>query len=166
MFSGTTETTFAPNEDLTRAMLVTVLYRAEDKPEVEEKSKFTDVADDSYYSDAVAWAEVNGIVMGISESEFAPDRKITREQIAAIMYRYALYKGVEAVTLEENLTFTDAKDISEYAVSSMNWIIGQEIIRGYEDGTVRPKNNATRAEATAVLQRFLGKIKAFTDNEE
>lgn len=166
LFSGTTETTFAPNEDLTRAMLVTVLYRAEDKPEVEEKSKFTDVADDSYYSDAVAWAEVNGIVMGISESEFAPDRKITREQIAAIMYRYALYKGVEAVTLEENLTFTDAKDISEYAVSSMNWIIGQEIIRGYEDGTVRPKNNATRAEATAVLQRFLGKIKAFTDNEE
>ena len=166
LFSGTTENTFSPNLDLTRAMLVTVLYRAEGEPEVNDVSNFTDVANDAYYADAVAWAEANGIVKGISEEEFAPDMKITREQIAAIMYRYANYKGIEIITLEENLAFTDADEISEYAVSAMNWIVGQEIIRGYEDGTVRPLNNATRAEAAAVIQRFLEKIEAMTKVEE
>lgn len=134
LFNGTTETTFSPNADLTRAMLVTVLYRSEGQPKVENASKFIDVEENSYYADAVAWAEANGIVLGISDTEFAPDVKITREQIAAIMYRYAVYKGLEAVEMQENLTFTDADDISEYAVSAMNWIVGQEIIKGYEDG--------------------------------
>lgn len=166
LFSGTTETTFAPNEDLTRAMLVTVLYRAEGNPDITEETKFVDVASNAYYADAVAWAESKGIVMGVSETEFAPDNKITREQIATIMYRYAIYKGTEAVTLEENLTFTDADSISEYAISAMNWIVGQGIIKGYEDGTVRPQNNATRAEAAAVLQRFLEKIEAMMKVEE
>ncbi len=166
LFNGTTETTFSPNEDLTRAMLVTVLYRSEGQPEVEIDSKFVDVEDNAYYADAVAWAEANGIVLGISDTEFAPDVKISREQIAAIMYRYAIYKGLEAVDMKENLTFTDADDISEYAVSAMNWIVGQEIIKGYEDGTVRPQNNATRAEAAAVLQRFLEKLNAMENIEE
>ena len=136
-------------------MVVTVLYRAEGEPKTAKASKFRDVASDAYYAKAVAWAEENGIVSGVSETAFAPDAKITREQIAAILYRYATYLGLNAVTLEENLAFKDADNISEYAVFAMSYIVGQGIIGGYEDGTVRPKNNATRAEAAAMLQRFL-----------
>ena len=165
LFNGTTVTTFSPNSDLTRAMLVTVLYRAEGEPEVEEASGFVDVAEGEYYADAVAWAKKNGIVNGMSKTEFAPDTKITREQIATIMFRYAVYKGVEAVTTEENLAFKDADEISLYAIPAMNWVVGNEIIKGYEDGTVRPLNNATRAEAAAVLQRFLEKIEMMTNVE-
>ena len=164
LFGGTSENTFSPNEELTRAMLVTVLYRAEGEPETDKASKFKDVLKGSYYEDAVSWAQENGIISGVSEDEFAPDSKITREQIATIMYRYAVYKGVEAVNLEENLGFKDAGDISEYAVSAMNWIAGQEIIKGYEDNTVKPKNNATRAEATTLIQRFLEKVKSIEKN--
>ena len=166
LFKGVTETEFAPHTSLTRAMLVTVLYRAENEPEIDAGTKFADVLSDAYYAAAVAWAEANGIVNGVSEDEFAPDAEITREQIAAIMYRYAVYKGIEKVSEQENLTFADAEDISEYAVSAMNWIVGQEIIQGYEDNTVRPQNNATRAETAAVLQRFLEKIKAMEIAEE
>lgn len=155
LFGGTSENTFSPNEALTRAMLVTVLYRAEGEPKTAASTKFKDVASNAYYANAVAWAQANGIVSGISEDAFAPNAKITREQIAAILYRYAVYKGLEAVTLEENLAFKDADEISEYAVTAMNWVVGQQIIGGYEDGTVRPKNNATRAEAAAMLQRFI-----------
>lgn len=164
LFNGVSPTTFSPNSELTRAMLVTVLYRADNQPEVTDASKFADVTEDAYYADAVAWAQANGIVNGVSETEFAPDAKITREQIATIIYRYAVYKGLEAVDMQENLTFTDGDEISEYAVGAMNWIVGQEIIKGYEDSTVRPLNNATRAEATAILQRFLVKIEAIQSN--
>lgn len=155
LFGGTTANTFSPNDALTRAMLVTVLYRAEGEPKTANVSKFRDVASTAYYAKAVAWAEENGIVSGVSETAFAPDAKITREQIAAILYRYAVYNGLEAVTLEEHLAFKDAGSISEYAVAAMNWIVGRKVINGYEDGTVRPQNNATRAEAAAMLQRFL-----------
>ncbi|MDD6188743.1 MAG: S-layer homology domain-containing protein [Clostridiales bacterium] len=155
LFNGISDTQFAPNAALTRAMLVTVLYRAEGQPEITGACEFTDVSEGAYYADAVAWAQANGIVDGISDESFAPDAKITREQIAAIIYRYAVYKGIKAVDSQDNLTFTDADRTSDYAVSAMNWIVGQEIINGYEDDTVRPKNNATRAEAAAVLQRFL-----------
>ncbi len=127
--NGTAENLFSPDDDLTRAMLVTILYRAEGEPEFEAASDFTDVADDAYYADAVAWAKENGIVMGISDTEFAPDVQITREQIAAILYRYAGYKGIDAVTMEENLHFDDTNEISEYAISAMNWIVGQKLSR-------------------------------------
>ena len=157
LFSGTSENTFAPNDALTRAMLVTVLYRAEGEPKTTGGSKFADVPNDAYYTDAVAWAQANGIVNGVSETQFAPNVKITREQIAAILYRYAVYNGLEAVALKDNLLFKDAGDISEYARSAMNWIVGQQIICGYEDNTVKPQNNATRAEAAAMLQRYLEK---------
>lgn len=166
LFSGISENSFAPNDDLTRAMLVTVLYRAEGQPEIENTMKFTDVSESDYYADAVTWAEANGIVNGVSEKEFAPNDKITREQIAAIMYRYAIYKGIETVTLEENLAFTDAGDISEYAVSALNWTVRQEIFKGYDDETIRPQNNATRAEAAAVLRRFLDKLSKMKNVEE
>jgi hypothetical protein len=141
----------------------TELYNKKYDPHWELKA-IIDLSKGSYYEDAVSWAQENGIISGVSKDEFAPDTKITREQIATIMYRYAVYKGIEAVTLEENLGFKDAGDISEYAVSAMNWIAGQEIIKGYEDNTVKPKNNATRAEATALIQRFLEKVKSIEKN--
>ncbi len=165
LMNGTTENSFSPDDDLTRAMLVTILYRAEEETEFEVASDFTDVAEDAYYANAVAWANENSIVMGISDTEFAPDVQITREQIATILYRYAVYKGIDAVTMEENLHFEDANEISEYAISAMNWIVGQEIIKGYEDNTVKPQNNATRAEAATMLKRFIEKLEAIAEAE-
>ena len=107
-----------------------------------------------YYANAVIWAKQNDIVNGVSETEFAPNDNITREQIAAILYRYAIYKGMDAVNLSENLGFEDADEISEYAISALNWAVGAGLIKGYEDNTVRPLNNATRAETAAILHRF------------
>ena len=137
-------------------MLVTVLYRAAGEPEVEDISEFEDVSESAYYAKAVAWAAENEIVKGFDEDTFAPENLITREQFATIIFRYAIATGLEAVNLSENLDFEDADEISEYAVSAFNWAVGSEIIKGYEDGTIRAQNNTTRAEAATILYRFLG----------
>ena len=155
LMNGVSETEFAPNATLTRAMLVTVLYRNAGEPAVNKSIPFEDVDMGAWYANAVLWAKQNNIVNGITENEFAPDSNITREQIAAIMFRYAQYNGMEAVTLEENLHFTDADEISEYAVSAMNWAVGTGLINGKSATTLNPKDNATRAEIAAILQRFI-----------
>jgi len=155
LMMGTSETHFSPDVPLTRAMLVTVLYRLEGEPRVSGITSFADLGKGQYYLDAVCWAQINGIVNGVSETEFAPNSNITREQIAAILYRYAIYRGMDAVNLSENLTFTDADEISEYVISALNWAVGTRLINGYEDNTVRPLNNATRAEVAAILHRFI-----------
>ena len=157
LMNGVSSSTFAPNASLTRAMLVTVLYRAEGEPAVNRSIPFADVDLSAYYGNAVIWAKQNGIVKGIDENNFAPDVNITREQVAAILYRHAIYKGMDAVNLSENLGFVDADEISEYAISAMNWAVGENLIKGYEDNTVRPLNNITRAEMATVLKRFLSK---------
>ncbi|MBQ8526688.1 MAG: InlB B-repeat-containing protein [Clostridia bacterium] len=155
IFKGITETTFAPNNKLTRAMLVTVLYRIENEPATNRSIPFADVDMGAYYANAVSWAKQNGIVNGITENEFAPDSNITREQIAAIIMRYVVYKGMYTLTLEENLHFADSNEISEYAVSSMNWAVGSGLINGKSETTLAPKDNATRAEIAAILHRFI-----------
>lgn len=155
IFKGVTENTFAPNDKLTRAMLVTVLYRVEGEPATSRSIPFADVDMGAYYASAVSWAKQNGIVNGVTENEFAPDDNVTREQIAAIMMRYAVYKGIDTVTLEENLGFEDRGEISEYAVSAMNWAVGSGLINGKSATTLNPKDNATRAEIAAILHRFL-----------
>ena len=155
LMNGVAEDKFAPNDTLTRAMLVTVLYRNAGEPAVNKSIPFADVDMGAWYADAVVWAKQNGIVNGVNETDFAPDANITREQIAAIMFRYAQYKGMEAVTLEENLHFTDADEISEYAVSAMNWAVGTGLMKGKSTTTINPKDNATRAEIAAILQRFI-----------
>ena len=155
IFKGIGETTFAPNDKLTRAMLVTVLYRMENEPATNRSIPFSDVDMGAYYANAVSWAKQNGIVNGVTENEFAPNDNITREQIAAIMMRYAVYKGMDAITLEENLHFADADEISEYAVSSMNWAVGTGLMNGKSATTLNPKDNATRAEIAAILHRFM-----------
>ena len=155
LMNGVAEDKFAPNDTLTRAMLVTVLYRNVGEPAVNKSIPFADVDMGSWYANAVVWAKQNGIVNGVNETEFAPDANITREQIATIMFRYAQYKGMEAVTLEENLHFTDANEISEFAVSAMNWAVGTGLMNGKSATTINPKDNATRAEIAAILQRFI-----------
>jgi len=154
LMNGKTDTAFAPNENLTRAMLVTVLYRLEGEPATNRSIPFADVDMGSYYGNAVSWAKQNGIVMGISEMAFAPNDNIIREQIAAILYRYAIYKGIDAVTMEENLYFDDVNEISGYAVSAMNWAVGIGLIKGKTESTLCPKDFATRAEIAAILHRF------------
>lgn len=155
LMNGVSETEFAPDTTLTRAMLVTILYRAEGEPATNRSIPFADVDMGAYYANAVSWAKQNGIVSGVTENEFAPDTNITREQIATIIFRYAQYKGMDAVTLEENLHFTDADEISEYAVSAMNWAVGTGLMKGKSTTTINPKDNATRAEIAAILQRFI-----------
>ena len=155
LMKGTDTKTFAPNDKLTRAMLVTVLYRMENEPSTNRSIPFSDVDMGAYYANAVSWAKQNGIVNGVTETEFAPNDNITREQIAAIMYRYAQYKGMDASTLEENLHFADSSEIFEYAVSSMNWVVGTGLINGKSESILAPKDNATRAEVAAILHRFM-----------
>ena len=156
LMNGVDEDNFAPNDTLTRAMLVTVLYRIESEPEVKNIS-FTDVDADSYYANAVSWAKKNGIVNGVTESEFAPNSDITREQIATILHRYAQYKGYD-VSVGENtniLSYDDAESVSEYAVSSIQYVVGSGLIKGKSATTLNPLDNATRAEIAAILQRFI-----------
>ena len=155
LMNGVSADKFAPNDTLTRAMLVTVLYRNEGEPATNRSIPFADVDMGEYYANAVSWAKQNGIVNGVTENEFAPDENITREQIAAIMFRYAQFNGMEAVTLEDNLHFTDSSEISEYAVSAMNWAVGTGLMKGKSATTINPKDNATRAEIVAIFQRFI-----------
>ena len=154
LMAGTADNAFSPDVNVTRAMLATVLYRMEGKPAVNRSIPFGDVDMGAYYADAVVWAKQNGIVAGYSETSFGPDDSITREQIAAIIYRYAQYKGMNVVTLEDNLHFADSKDISDYAVSAMNWAVGTGLMKGKSTTTINPKDNATRAEIAAILHRF------------
>ena len=157
LMSGVSENKFAPNDNLTRAMLVTILYRAAGEPEVNKSVPFADVKADSYYANAVSWAQQNGIVSGVSDNEFAPDTNITREQIATIMFRYAKEKGYD-VSVGENtniLSYTDAEDISEYAIDAMQYAVDSGLIKGKSETTLNPKDTATRAEIAAILQRFI-----------
>jgi len=153
LFGGVSATEFAPNVALTRAMLVTVLYRAEGEPEVEGESKFTDVADGQYYAKAVAWAQSNNIVNGISDTEFAPDANITREQMAAIIYRYASFKGAAEIS-DAALDYSDLSDISEWAESAVAFCKTKNIMTGKDNNEFKPLDKATRAEAATILQRY------------
>ena len=157
LMNGTAEKTFAPDENLTRAMLVTVLYRNEGEPAADNGHSFTDVEKGAYYENAVSWAQQNGVVKGISETEFSPDAPITREQIAAILHRYAQWKGIDVSVGEDTniLSYRDFDMISEYAIASLQWAAGTGLLKGRTETTLNPRDNATRAEIAAILHRFL-----------
>lgn len=158
LMTGTSATTFAPNGTMNRAMIVTVLYRLEKSPAVTGVSKFTDVPAGQWYSDAVAWAAANKIVNGYDETTFGPMNAVTREQMAAILFRYEQYKGLENVTLEENLNrFPDQNKISAYAIPALQWAVGQKIINGNADGTLDPTGTATRAQVAQIFTNLLNK---------
>ncbi len=157
LFNGLTAVEFGPDGVITRAMLVTVLYRAEGNPEVEYQSPFTDLENGAYYENAVAWAYANGIVKGYTETMFAPDENIIREQIAAIMYRYAEYKEYDTSVGENTniLSYVDVSEISEYAIPAVQYAVGSGLMKGKSASTINPKDGATRAEVAAILQRFI-----------
>lgn len=153
MMNGTSDTTFSPNATTTRAMIVTMLHRLEGEPDASDVN-FTDIASGMYYADAVAWAQENGVVNGTSETTFSPDQAITREQLATILYRYAQVKGYD-VTASNNLdAYTDASQISAYALTAMQWANAEGLITGNTATTINPTGDATRAEVATILMRF------------
>lgn len=155
LMTGLTATAFGPNLSTTRGMIVTILWRMENEPAAKHGCPFADVRRGSYYEQAIAWASENGIVTGFDSSTFAPDRAITREQLAAILFRFAAYRGMDAVTLRENLSsFQDQAAISAYAVSALNWAVGEGLMQGTGD-KLEPTGNATRAQVAAMLRRFM-----------
>ena len=154
LMTGTSATTFNPKGVTTRAMVVATLYRLAGSPEVTEKAAFTDVVSGSYYEAAVAWAARNAIASGTSETTFEPNKAVTREQLAKFLFNYAVYQGMDAVTLSENLSsFSDQAEISAYAVSALQWAVGAELIKG-SDGKLQPAGTATRCLFAAILNRF------------
>lgn len=156
LMNGISETEFAPELEITRGMLITILYREEGEPAVNNVIPFADVNTDDYFSNAVVWAYQNNIVDGITETEVAPNNKLTREQMAAILFRYAGYKGMDIVTPAENLEqFADRDEISKYAVTALNWAVGKNIMSGKGNGILASGSFTTRAEMATVLARLL-----------
>ena len=158
LFNGVSSDLFDPDSAITRAMFVTVLYRMEGQPAVDQKAGFTDVAEGSCYAAAVDWAAKNGIVNGVAKNVFAPDASITREQIAAMLYRYA---GAEAAKEDKLSAFPDAAKVSDWAKEALNWAVASGLINGVADanGTanLEPQATATRAQIATILMRWLEK---------
>lgn len=152
--NGTTSTTFAPGSTTSRGMIVTILHRIEGLPSIQESSAFLDVPLDAWYADAVDWAAEHGIVEGYSDTAFGPNDPITREQMAAILYRYAQYKGYDVSAKADLNKFTDADEISNYALEALQWANAEGLINGKGDGVLDPRGQASRAEAAAILTRF------------
>ena len=155
--SGTGDGIFEPDGYMTRAMIVTVLYRAEGEPQTDNALKFGDVDRNAYYANAVSWASENGIIAGHSDAEFAPDRNITREEMAAVINRYADYKGISTDDQGDLTVFIDANAVSDWAREHVSWAVGTGLISGKGDGMLDPLGGTTRAETAAVLCRFLEK---------
>lgn len=156
---GISETEFAPNNELTRAMFVTILYRMENEPEqATAEKKFEDIESDSWYEKAVLWANEKNIVYGVSDTSFDPFGEITREQLVTMLYRYAMYKNIN-VDYNENIIneFDDVDEISEYAQVAVEWAVTNSIINGKTEKTINPRDTATRAETAAMLMRYLSK---------
>ena len=157
LFAGTSDTTFSPNASMTRAMLVTVLYRLEGQPAVNGRSGFSDVQYNGYYEDAVTWAADNGIVNGTSTTTFSPNANVTREQMAAILYRYAQHKKYNTAASSGLNGFTDHASVSGYAAASLEWAVAEKLVNG-SAGKLMPTGNATRAQVAAILHRFVENV--------
>lgn len=161
MMSGTSETTFSPDLTTTRGMIVTILYRLEGSPDLSNENlgyPYADVDANAYYADAVYWARQNGIVSGMSAEQFAPNNAITREQMAAILYRYAQFKGYDVSAKADLSVYTDAAQVSAYATDAMAWANGAQLITGTSATTLTPAGNATRAQVATILMRFCENI--------
>lgn len=154
MMAGTAADVFAPNATTTRAMIVTILYRLEGSPAVTGTSAFVDVPAGQWYTDAVNWAAANQIVKGTSATTFAPNASITREQMAAILYRYAQYKGYDVTKKADLSGYSDNSQVSAYAKDALAWANAAKLINGVTNTTLAPQGNATRAQVSAILHRF------------
>ena len=154
MMAGTAADVFAPNATTTRAMIVTILYRLEGSPAVTGTNAFVDVPAGQWYTDAVNWAAANQIVKGTSATTFAPNDSITREQMAAILYRYAQYKGYDVTKKADLSGYSDNGQVSAYAKDALAWANAAKLINGVTNTTLAPQGNATRAQVSAILHRF------------
>ena len=156
LMNGTSATLFSPYSALTRGMVVTVLYRMEQEPDIAGlENPFNDVVTEKYYKNAVIWAADKKLVLGYGDGTYRPDRNVTREEFAAILYRYEQYTEKIPLNIVEEKTFADANTISDYAKESVNALVMQGIINGKENNRFDPKSNATRAEFAAMLHRYI-----------
>ena len=154
---GTSKTLFSPHGTATRGMMATILWRMEGSPAPKGKNSFTDVEAGKWYADAITWTAENSIFAGYGKDKFGPDDPITREQLAAIFYRYADYKGYD-LTVKGNLDkFRDADKITDYAKTAMQWAVGSGLVKGKSGNLLDPQGTATRAEIAAMLHRFIEK---------
>lgn len=156
LMSGFSEDTFGPNAALSRAQLCQILYNMEGRPAVTGSGSFSDLADGAWYTDAVTWAASQGIVDGYGGGLFGPDDNITREQLASILYRCAQARGDDVSVGEDTniLSYSDAADVAEYAISAMQWACGAGVITGISESALAPRGEATRAQTAAMLMRF------------
>jgi len=154
LMNGISDSEFAPEEAITRGMFVTTLYRMAGEPETIEKHTFIDIDTGIYYETPVCWASENKIVTGISETDFLPEELITREQIATIIHRYAMYKGID-VEKRSELSFSDASEVSVWAIDGVSYCITEGILKGDGEGRLNPDKTATRAELAQILVNTL-----------
>ena len=157
MMTGTSDTTFAPQQSLSRAMMAQVLYNLEGKPALEGESlgdPFADVPGDSWYADAVYWARLEGLADGYSAETFGPEDSITREQLAVMLYRYAQYKGYDVSASGGLTAFGDGAKTSDWAAQAMEWAVGSGLINGKNGAALDPQGTATRAEVAQILMKF------------
>ncbi|OUN86511.1 hypothetical protein B5G06_00640 [Flavonifractor sp. An52] len=154
LMDGISTTTFAPLMTTNRAMVVTILWRLEGQPETDATLPFTDVESGVWYTDAVNWAASKGIVKGYSDTVFAPNDTVTREQLATILYRYAEYKEYDVSAKGDLTTFADSTGTSSWAAEAMEWAVGSGLLTGKDGGKLDPTGTATRAEIATILMRF------------
>ncbi|MDC0699764.1 InlB B-repeat-containing protein [Blautia wexlerae] len=154
---GTSKTLFSPHGTAMRGMMATILWRMEGSPVPKGKNSFTDVEAGKWYADAITWTAENGIFAGYSKDKFGPDDPITREQLAAIFYRYADYKGYDLTVKGDLDKFKDADKITDYAKTAMQWAVGSGLVKGKSGNLLDPQGTATRAEIAAMLHRFIEK---------
>ncbi len=154
IINGMTETTFCPDNQLTRAQVVTMLYRMAGAPETDAAAAFADVPEGAYYADALAWAVETGVTEGVSETEFAPDMDVTREQFVTFLYRFAALEGQADSEPADLSAFQDAALVADWAQEAMAWAVGQGIVEGVTEDTIVPQGTATRAQAVTMLYRY------------
>lgn len=161
LFNGVEKDLFAPEESMTRGMLVTVLWRLDGETAPKAATTFTDVDVNAYYADAVAWAAESGVVNGIGGNKFDPEGNVTREQIAAILFRYAAFKGVDTAARADLTAFPDAEKTSAYARDALSWAVAAELVKGTKEGStiyLDPQGSATRAQVSAIFSRYVQNI--------
>ncbi len=158
LMNGEGENSFNPNGNLNRAMLVTILYRLEQSPEVTTTSKFTDVKAGLWYSEAVIWASENGIVNGYEDNTFKPMNNVSREEMAAMLMRYAKFKQIDVSATKDISGYQDAAQVAEWAKQNMAWSNSAGLIQGDEHNNLNPQGKATRAEAAMILMRLVKNV--------
>ena len=163
LMNGMETTEFGPDRPMSRAMLITVLHRMDGETEAETELPFTDISTAGFYYDALEWGYAEGIIKGMTDSEFSPDLSITREMMVAMFYRYADYKGLDTQKRAELGGYADAQRVAEYAKEPFEWAVAEGIINGMSERELGPQGLASRAQCAAVLQRFDGWV---TDTEE